>query len=127
MKTVHFNIIILSDNLFRRRNHLSLRMVFKSHSTSINERFSKLKYCLQSRPKIQRNIFPPFGNELLPPSKTISLTGCPILYPLKQKDLCDYYPIYFMSIGLMFDEIIMDIIRNKKLECHNKEYIKKYL
>ena len=30
---------------------------FKSHSTSINERFSKLEDCLQSRPKIQRNIF----------------------------------------------------------------------
>ena len=27
-----------------------------------------------------------------------------------------------MSSGLMFDYIIMNILRNKKLECHDKEY-----
>ena len=39
---------------------------FKSHRTSINKRFSKLEYCLQSRPSNQRNIFPQFGNKFLP-------------------------------------------------------------
>ena len=58
--------------------------------------------------------FPPFGNELLPPSKNISLTDCPIMYPLKQKYLCYYDPRCIMSSGLMFYEIIVDIISNKK-------------
>ena len=51
---------------------------FKSHCTSINEYFSKLEACLHSRPKINRKTFPTFGNEFLPPSRTISLTGYPI-------------------------------------------------
>ena len=65
---------------------------FKSHCISIHERFSKLEGCLRSRTNIYKKTFPPFCNELLPPSKNISLTGCPILYLLKQKDLCDYDP-----------------------------------
>ena len=52
---------------------------------------------------------------LLPLSKKISLTDCPIMYPLKQKDTCDYDPICNMSSGLMFYYIIMNIIRNKNL------------
>ena len=88
---------------------------FNSHYESINGRFSKLKGCLQSRPKIQRKTFPPFGNELLPPPKNISLTGFPILYPLKHKDILYYYPICLMSIGFMFDNIIMNIPRKNIL------------
>ena len=38
------------------------------------------------------------------------------MYPLNQKDLCDYDPRFIMSSGLMFDDIIMNIIRNNKLE-----------
>ena len=88
---------------------------FKSHLTSINERFSKLEKFLQSRQKIQRNIFPQFINEFLPQSKN-SLTGSPIIYPLKQKDLCDYNTRCIISSDLMFDDIIMNILRNKMLE-----------
>ena len=101
--------------LVQTKKPFELEYGFKSHCTSINERLSKLEYCLQYRPKVQRNIFPPFGNEFLPLSKTISLAGFPIIYPLKRKYLCDYDPICLMSSGLMFDEIIMDIIRNNKL------------
>ena len=73
-----------------------------------------------------------FGNEFLPPSRNISLTECHIIYPLKQKHLCDYDPRCIMSSGLMFDDIIMDIIRNKKLSHHAKKclsfnaYFKQY-
>ena len=56
---------------------------FKSNCTPINERFSKLEGCLHSRPKVKGKTFPTFGNEFLPPPKTISLTGYPIIYPLK--------------------------------------------
>ena len=93
---------------------------FKSHCTFINKRFSKWEGCLQSRPNIKRTTFPPFGNEFLPPSKTISLTGFPIIYPFKYKDICNYDPRCLMSSGLMFNEIIMNILRNKKLECHEE-------
>ena len=33
---------------------------------------------------------------------------------MKQKDLCDYDPRCIMSSGLMFDDIIMDIIRKNE-------------
>ena len=54
---------------------------FKAHCTSINGRFSKSEGCLQSRTNIKKNTLPQFGNEFLPPSKTISLTCYPIIYP----------------------------------------------
>ena len=92
---------------------------FKSNCTSINERFSKLEGCPHSILKNKINTSPPFGNEFLPPPKNISLTYCPIMYPSKQKYICNYYPICIMSSGLMFDDIIMNIISNKKLARHN--------
>ena len=36
------------------------------------------------------------------------------MYPMKQKDLCDYDPRCIMSSGLMFDDIIMGIIRKNE-------------
>ena len=62
--------------------------------------------------------FQPFGNAFLPSSKNIILKGHPIIYPLKKKYVCDYNPRCLMSIFLMFDEIIMNMIRNKELEFH---------
>ena len=88
---------------------------FKSHHTSINERFSELEGCLHSSRKNKIKTFTPFGTEFLPQSKNISFTDFPIMYPLKKKDIYDYDPRCIMSIGLMFDDIIMNIIRNKKL------------
>ena len=43
------------------------------------------------------------------------------MHPMKQKYICDYDPIYIMSSGLMFDDIIMDITRNNKLAYLNEE------
>ena len=86
---------------------------FKSPCKSFNERFSELEDFLQYKQKNQRNIFPPFGNGLLPPSRNITLKVLHIIYPLKQKDICDYNPRCLMSILLMFDYIIMNILRNK--------------
>ena len=43
------------------------------------------------------------------------------MYTMKQKDLCDYDPICIMFIGLMFDDIIMDIIRKNKLAHPTEE------
>ena len=39
------------------------------------------------------NIFHYLANEVLSPSKNIILKGHPIIYPLKQRDICDYNTI----------------------------------
>ena len=67
---------------------------------------------------IQKMIFLPFGNELLPRSKNIILKDHPIIYPSKLKDTCEHSFRFLMSSAFMFDKIIMNIIRNKALEYH---------
>ena len=62
-------------------------------------------------------IFQPFRNDFLPSSKNI-LNGQHIIYPLKQKDICDYNPICLMSIGLMFYDKRMNLFRNKAVNWH---------
>ena len=57
---------------------------------------------------------------ILSPSKNVILKGHPIVYPLKQKEICDYNPRFFMSSGLMFHDIIMNMISNKALEYHQE-------
>ena len=47
---------------------------FKYQCKSINEWFSKLEGFLHSRRENKSKTFPPIGNELLPPSKNITLT-----------------------------------------------------
>ena len=84
---------------------------FKPQCTFINDRFSELEGCLHSRRKKKSKTFPPLGNEFLPPSKNITLKNDHIIYPMKQKDLCDYDPICIMSSGLIFYEIIMGTIK----------------
>ena len=84
---------------------------FKYQCISINERFSKLEGFLHSRRKNRLKTFPPLENKFLPPSKNITLKKDHIFYPMKQKDLCDYDPVYIMSSGSMFDDIIMGTIK----------------
>ena len=58
--------------------------------------------------------FPPLGNEFLSPSKNTTLKNDHIIYPMKQKDLCEYDPRFIVSSGLMFDDIIMGTIRKNQ-------------
>ena len=94
---------------------------FKSQCASINELFYKLEGCLSSRQKNKLKKFLPISNEFLPPSKNITLTDNHIMYPMKQKNICEYYTRCIMSIGLIFDDVIMDIIRNNKLAHPTEE------
>ena len=103
------------------KNPFWLAYGFKLHHKYINERLSKLVYCLQSRPNNQIKIFSPFGNEFLPPSRNITFKCFPIIYPLKHKYLCDYNTRCLMPSGFMLDDIIINTLRNKKLECHDEE------
>ena len=43
------------------------------------------------------------------------------MYLMKQKDICDYDTICIMYNGLMFDDIIMDIIRNNEFSHPTEE------
>ena len=49
----------------------------------------------------------------LPSSTNIVFNGQQILYPLKQKNICDFNPICIISSGLMFNNKIMNIFSNK--------------
>ena len=71
--------------------------------------------------KIIRNIYFHHFQWILISIKNIILKGHPILYILKQKDICDYNLRCLMSSVLVFYDIIMNIIRNKILECHKEE------
>ena len=72
MKIVHSYIFVISDK-FVDGKLFDFSDGFKSNCISINELFYKLEGFLHSRPESKINIFPPFGNELLPPSKNIPL------------------------------------------------------
>ena len=75
---------------------LGVEYGFKSNYLSINEQLSKLQDFYQSRRKNQKLIFPPLGNDFLPSSRNIILKGRPIIYPSKQKVICDYNTRYLM-------------------------------
>ena len=120
MKTVHFNILILSEDLCRWRNHLSLR-IYLNHTLHLLMNVSPSWSFVFSLDQRFREInFHHFSmNSYL--HKNISFTGCPIIYPFKYKYICEYDTIFIMSSGLIFYDIMMNIIRNKILECHKKE------
>ena len=65
--------------------------------------------------------FPPLENECLAPSKNITLKKNHIIYPMKQKDLCDYDPRCILSSGFMFYDRIMGAIKRNELPHHHAE------
>ena len=87
---------------------------FKSQCTSINEQVSKLEVYLHSR-KNKSKTFPPLQNEVLPPSKKITLKRNHFIFPMKNKDIFDYDLRCIMSSGLMFDDIIIGHINRNVL------------
>ena len=94
---------------------------FKSQCTPIHDLIYKLEGFLRSIQKNKSKTFSPFGNEFLPTSKNITLTDNHIMYPMRQKDICDYDPRCIMYSGLIFYDIIMYIIRNNKLAYSTEE------
>ena len=92
---------------------------FKLKRFPINECFSKLQDCFHSKRPNKKLIFPTFGNDFYL-HQDIILKVHPVIYPLKQKYICDHNIRFLMSIGLMFYDIIMNIFRNTELACHVK-------
>ena len=88
----------------KKQNYIQSR--FKSQCTTINERFSKLLGC---------------GILIFTSIKNITLKKDHIIYPMKNKDLCDYDPRCIMSSSLMFDDIIMGAIERNELSHYTAE------
>ena len=84
--------------------------MFKYNCTLINEMIYKLEVHLQSI-KMKSKTFAPLQNYFLPPSKQITLKKSHIIFPMKNKYICDNDPRCIMSCGLMVDDIIMDHIK----------------
>ena len=93
----------------------------KSQCTFIKELFSKLEGCLHSRRRNMSKKFTSLGNAFLTPSKNITLTDYHIMYPMKQRDICDYDPRFIMSSVLIFYDIIMGIIRKNEFPHPTEE------
>ena len=93
---------------------------FNYQCISINDRISKLEVYLHSRNNKSKT-FPPLQNEFLPPSKKITLKSNNFIFPMKNKDLCDYDPRCIMSSGFMFDDIIMGHIKRNVSSHHTAE------
>ena len=55
-----------------------------------------------------------FDNEFLASSKQLKVCPRDIIFPIKQEDICDYNPRYFMSSGLKLDDIIMNLFTDIK-------------
>ena len=87
-----------------------IQLVFKSNCTSINKRLYKLEVHLKLI-NIKSNTFAPLQKVFLPPSKTITLKKSHIIFPMKNKDICDNDPRCIMSSVLMVDDIITDHIK----------------
>ena len=109
---------IVGEFLQMKKN--DIQSVFKFQFTYINERFSMLEGCLNSSQNKSKT-FPPLENEFLSPSKNITLKKDHIIYPMKNKYLCDYNPRCIMSSGLMFDDPIMGKIKSNELPHHHAE------
>ena len=102
---------------------------FKSQCTYINEQISKLEKYLHSR-KTNSKTFSPLLNDFLPLSKNITLKSNHFIFPMKNKDICDYDHRCIMYSSLMFDDIIMDHIkRNVSSHSHTAEndYVFKHI
>ena len=67
--------------------------------------------------------FEPLQKVFLPPSKTITLKKNHIIFPIKNKDICDNDPRCIMSSVLMVDDIITDHIKTTQ---SSKEYTEEH-
>ena len=56
-----------------------------------------------------KKTFPIFDNEFLPSSKKLKIGAKDFIFLIKQEDMFDYNPNYFMSGGLNLDFVIMSI------------------
>ena len=66
-----------------------------------------------------------FDNHFLAYSNQMKLCTTDYNFPIKQDNICDYNPQFFMSSGLMLDNIIMNLftdITKKSTKSHQKDF-----
>ena len=84
-------------------------LIFKTNCSSIEQRFKKLGDGLLKQIGKNKHKFPIFDNDFLSSSNQIKLKTTDCIFSIKQDDICDYNPLFLMSIGMMLDDIIMNI------------------
>ena len=81
--------------------------MFKTNCSSIEQRYKK--HGDDFFMGTNKHTCPIFDNELLASSKQIKLCPRDYIFPIKQEDVFDYNPLYFIFIGLMLGGIIMNL------------------
>ena len=69
-----------------------------------------------------------FDKEFLASPKQKKLCPRDYIFPIKQEDICDYNPWYFMSSGLILDNIIMNLFKDcteQTTDSENKDLFSK--
>ena len=72
---------------------------------------------------------PIFDNDFLASSNKMKLKSTDYIFPIKQDDICDSNPLCFMSIGMMLDDIIMNIFTQSTKEsmmAHQEHLISRF-
>ena len=76
----------------------------------------QLGYGLLRKRGKNKHTCPIFDNDFLASSNQMKLKSTDYIFPIKQDDICDYNPLCFMSIGMMLDDIIMNIFTQSTKE-----------
>ena len=83
----------------------------------------KLGYGLLRKRGKNKHTCPIFDNDFLSYSNQMKLCTTDYIFTIKQDDIYDYNPLCFMSIGMMLDNIIMNIFTQSKtnsMTAHQK-------
>ena len=84
-------------------------LIFQTNCSSIKQQYMKLGDSLQKQMGKNKHTCPMFDYDFLASSNQMKLCTTDYIFPIKQYDICDYNPLFFMSSGLMLDNIIMNI------------------
>ena len=84
-------------------------LIFEIKCSSIRQRFKKIGDGLLRKRGKNKQTSRIFDNDFLVYSNQMKLKSTDYIFPIKKDDICDYNPLCFMSSGMMFDEIIMNI------------------
>ena len=83
--------------------------MFETKCSSLHQHFKK-KSCLSKQKKGEKKLtFPIFDNEFSSSPKKLKISPKECVFQIKHEDMCDYNPKFFMSDGLMLDDIIMNL------------------
>ena len=103
--------------------------MFQKNCSSIKKLYMKLGYCFQRERGENNHTCHMFDNNFLESSKKMKLCTRDYIFPTKHYIIRDYNPLCFMSIGLMLDDLIMNLFTDstkQTTESHQKHFFPKY-